>query len=259
MIFLADTHLNSNREVFLDFLKAVDTQEIKAKKIFFMGDMFDFLAYEIEYSRTFYAKAIDKVSKLQELIDTKEFIQAFAYTEQYPYLKKMHIYKQLEDHWNSIFNRVRRLIEEDPVFNVPKAQELLKPYFKVASKKELVVNMLSNFDKFSFASKYVKERNFVKYFALCKQFPFLEGTQLYEKVQAVGAKLYSDLLNMEQKGEYKNAASLIKILVSFEQYKEKIDDIVMDMKYKTKFVEAVKAGVTAQAYSILATYDKARF
>jgi len=207
----------------------------------------------------FYAKAIDKVSKLQELIDTKEFIQAFAYTEQYPYLKKMHIYKQLEDHWNSIFNRVRRLIEEDPVFNVPKAQELLKPYFKVASKKELVVNMLSNFDKFSFASKYVKERNFVKYFALCKQFPFLEGTQLYEKVQAVGAKLYSDLLNMEQKGEYKNAASLIKILVSFEQYKEKIDDIVMDMKYKTKFVEAVKAGVTAQAYSILATYDKARF
>jgi hypothetical protein len=121
------------------------------------------------------------------------------------------------------------------------------------------VNVLSNFDKFSFAQKYVKERNFAKYFALCKQFPFLEGTELYTKVQAVGDKLYSDLLTMEQKGEYKKASELIKILVSFTQFREKIDDIVMDMKYKSKFIEAVNADATAQAYDILSHYDKARF
>jgi hypothetical protein len=207
----------------------------------------------------FYTKSIDKVSKLQELIDEKEFIKGYAYSEQFPYLKKLYIYNQLEDHWRQVFNHVRRLVEENPVYNTPKAEEILKPYFKVAAKKELVVNVLSNFDKFAFAQKYVKERNFAKYFALCKQFPFLEGTELYTKVQAVGEKLYSDLLTMEQKGEYKKASELIKLLISFSQYREKIDDIVMDMKYKSKFIEAVNADSTAQAYDILSHYDKARF
>jgi UDP-2,3-diacylglucosamine hydrolase len=69
MIFVADAHLNHNRELFLDFLKALNLDEIKTEKIFFMGDMFDLLAYEISSSMEFYKEAIELINSISQTKD----------------------------------------------------------------------------------------------------------------------------------------------------------------------------------------------
>jgi UDP-2,3-diacylglucosamine hydrolase len=69
MIFVADAHLNHNRELFLDFLKSLNLDEIKTEKIFFMGDMFDLLAYEISSSMEFYKEAIELINSISQTKD----------------------------------------------------------------------------------------------------------------------------------------------------------------------------------------------
>ena len=207
----------------------------------------------------FYTKQQDKVFNLQKLIDEEEYIKAYAYTDQYPYLKKIYLYQQLEEHWNSVFNRVRKLMEDDPLHNKERAEEIIKPYFKVNSKRDLVVNIISNFDKFVSADKFVKNREFGRYFKLCKEYKFLENSDMYHRVEEFAARLYSKLITLEQTREYKEASEVIKILVQFEEYKERIEDVILDIQYKSKFINAVKSGDTKSAYDILSFYDKARF
>jgi len=207
----------------------------------------------------FYTSSQEKVQKLQLLIDKKEIIEAYAYCEKYPYLKKIFLFNELEALFNTLFNRVKSLMEENPIYNKDKAKEIIKPYFKIALKKELVVNLLSNFDKFAYADTYVKKQEFVKYFKLIKEYPFLKGTSLYTKVMRVGDRLFSQLLNLEQNGEYHKSVEVIKLLSAFTEYKNRIDDIVSNMKYRSKFVTAVNAKVKKSAYDILEHYEKARF
>ena len=69
-IFLADAHENINRDGFLKFLRAVDSGEIKEPpQIFLLGDIFDFLTGEGEYTREFYAEHLGLIDKISEKIE----------------------------------------------------------------------------------------------------------------------------------------------------------------------------------------------
>ena len=69
-IFIGDAHENVNRDGFLNFLCAVDSGEIKEPpQIFLLGDMFDFLTGEGEYTREFYAEHLGLIEKISEKIE----------------------------------------------------------------------------------------------------------------------------------------------------------------------------------------------
>ena len=69
-IFIGDAHENVNRDGFLKFLRAVDSGEIKEPpQIFLLGDMFDFLTGEGEYTREFYAEHLGLIEKISEKIE----------------------------------------------------------------------------------------------------------------------------------------------------------------------------------------------
>jgi UDP-2,3-diacylglucosamine hydrolase len=48
-IFVADVHFNPNRDEFLQFLYEIKNGDLQTPQLFLMGDIFDFLAGEIEY------------------------------------------------------------------------------------------------------------------------------------------------------------------------------------------------------------------
>ena len=63
-IFIADSHYNSQRTILLDLLTKINLKDIQTKQIFFMGDIFDFLASEIEYFRDINYEIINIINNL---------------------------------------------------------------------------------------------------------------------------------------------------------------------------------------------------
>ncbi|WP_107785281.1 UDP-2,3-diacylglucosamine diphosphatase [Campylobacter concisus] len=69
-IFIADAHENVNRNGFLKFLRAIDSGEIKEPpQIFLLGDMFDFLTGEGEYTIEFYSEHLSLINKISQKVE----------------------------------------------------------------------------------------------------------------------------------------------------------------------------------------------
>ena len=67
---MADAHENVNRDGFLKFLRAVDSKEIKEPpQIFLLGDIFDFLTGEGEYTQKFYAEHLRLINKISQKVE----------------------------------------------------------------------------------------------------------------------------------------------------------------------------------------------
>ncbi|MBR2157186.1 MAG: UDP-2,3-diacylglucosamine diphosphatase [Campylobacter sp.] len=64
-IFISDSHANSNRPQFYEFLKYVNSLPTQPSQIFMLGDMFDFLA-NTAYSQKFYKKEIDLINEISQ-------------------------------------------------------------------------------------------------------------------------------------------------------------------------------------------------
>lgn len=63
-LFISDAHDNVTREAFYRFLCAIDEGEIAAPQLFLMGDMFDLLIGQIDYTHTHYQKTIALLNRL---------------------------------------------------------------------------------------------------------------------------------------------------------------------------------------------------
>jgi UDP-2,3-diacylglucosamine hydrolase len=68
-IFLSDAHANSSRPQFLKFLKKLIKKEIITSQLFLLGDIFDFLASEVSYTKEFYKEEIELLNKLSRIIE----------------------------------------------------------------------------------------------------------------------------------------------------------------------------------------------
>ena len=69
-IFIGDAHENVKRDGFLKFLHAIDSGKIpEPPQIFLLGDMFDFLSGESEYTINFYAEHLRLINKISEKIE----------------------------------------------------------------------------------------------------------------------------------------------------------------------------------------------
>ena len=72
-IFIADAHYNSLRTNLLELLTKIEKNEIEVSQIFFMGDIFDFLANEIDYFQNINFHLISIINKLATKIETIYF------------------------------------------------------------------------------------------------------------------------------------------------------------------------------------------
>lgn len=68
-IFIADSHYNKKRIDFSLFLDKIISKEITTSQLFLMGDMFDFLAYEIDYFKNINQDVINKINEISNNIE----------------------------------------------------------------------------------------------------------------------------------------------------------------------------------------------
>lgn len=72
-IFIADSHYPHHGDSFLRTLQKIDTEEIKTKQLFLMGDNFDLLFGHNDYIQTFSSEAIALLRKLSKKIEIHYF------------------------------------------------------------------------------------------------------------------------------------------------------------------------------------------
>lgn len=68
-IFIADSHYNRNRQEFRKFLIKLQNKDIKTSQLFLMGDIFDFLASQIQYFIDQNQGVINLLNELSNTID----------------------------------------------------------------------------------------------------------------------------------------------------------------------------------------------
>ena len=69
VIFIADSHYNGTRDILLKLLYELDDNKIIVDQLFLMGDIFDFLSYEISYFKIKNKLVIDLINKISKKIE----------------------------------------------------------------------------------------------------------------------------------------------------------------------------------------------
>ncbi len=72
-IFVADAHVNENRDEFYTFLKLLFNGKISTKQLFLMGDIFDLLVGGVDYTVNVQTKYIELLNKLSKIIEIYYF------------------------------------------------------------------------------------------------------------------------------------------------------------------------------------------
>lgn len=72
-VFVADAHINEEREDFFNFLRSIEKEDIKTPQLFLMGDIFDLLVGNVKYTYKINQKYIDLINEISKKIEVFYF------------------------------------------------------------------------------------------------------------------------------------------------------------------------------------------
>ena len=90
----------------------------------------------------YYLRQKASVAQFMDLIEEKNYTEAYHLAKQYPHLKDTMAYAQLEKLWEKSFELAKKLLAQDAQLNIQKVKELLKPFANVQAKKEVISTLL---------------------------------------------------------------------------------------------------------------------
>lgn len=206
----------------------------------------------------YYWQQKEAVAKFMDAIEAKNYMEAYKLVEQNAYLKETVAYAKLEETWEKSFEVSKRLLFQDPQGNLVKAQDLLRPFVTVKSKKDVAMTLLRNSDKFVQADKEYKAKNFVEYFKLCDRLPFLKETLIYRSAMLIGDQIAQRVNACENQNDYTKALEICKLLASMSPFKTLADEKAKTIQIKLDFAQACKERKLADAFKMAETYFELR-
>ena len=206
----------------------------------------------------YYWQQKEAVAKFMDAIEAKNYMEAYKLVEQNAYLKETVAYAKLEETWEKSFEVSKRLLFQDPQGNLVKAQDLLRPFVTVKSKKDVAMTLLRNSDKFVQADKEYKAKNFVEYFKLCDRLPFLKETLIYRSAMLIGDQIAQHVNACENQNDYTKALEICKLLASMSPFKTLADEKAKTIQIKLDFAQACKERKLADAFKMAETYFELR-
>jgi len=202
-----------------------------------------------------YLKYSSEIFKFYTLISDRELAPAYIKVHELPLLKKTPAYARLEVLWHNIFNKAKKLLQEDAIGLYKNAQFLVEPFSKVPEKKYLVGHLFNNVDVFSKADLAIKEQNFKKYFAYVKEYEFLENTSLYDKVTKIGESSLENILDLENINRYDKLLNEVIKLSVFPMYQNELKEIVRRVNKKKEFDKAVMSKQYNKAFELIDKFE----
>ena len=192
--------------------------------------------------------------KFAVLVQKKEFQEAFGMLERAPYLDKTDSARKLELYFNKSFAEAKKLITADPMRNIPKVQELLKPFCVVPAKKKMIHSLQKNYEIYLKADSLIKEKQFREYFTLTAKFDFLASEEVYKKICTLAELSIAKLRKLIDEGKYDDAFAGIKQVAVFLPYKEQLMKLAKEIQLRQKLLEAIKSNNIQSAYELVAAY-----
>ncbi len=187
------------------------------------------------------------------IVQNKKILEAYIMLEKSPYLGKTDSARKLEYLFNRTFAEAKKLIAADPLNNSSKAQELLKPYSSVATKKEMIYSLFKNYQLFLQADGYIKEKKFKEYFTLTAEYPFLASEEVYTRVCALAESAIKKIKNMIENHQYDEAMLGIKQIAVFLPYKETLSTMVREIHLRKRFLELLNSDNMESVYELVHT------
>jgi len=192
----------------------------------------------------------DKFVKL-----SKEGKLALAYSlaNTYTVYKESKMYKALETRWKKTFAQAQKLIL-DPK-GAQRAKDILSPYRGISEKTRLIQELLTQVEIYKRFRIAIGQKDFKICFELLKQHKFLKELPEYEVLVKFADTLYIKSQQLISSGDTHAAIKMLRILSVFDDFKEEVKELMLDIESKQKFFTAIENDDIASAYDMISIVE----
>ena len=192
------------------------------------------------------------IKHFEKLVEEKKYVLAYKFSDEKAFLQTQKTYQELEDAFHKQFQVAKTLFMKDTDEDIQRAKNIITPYIKITSKKDLIQSLILNYKIFVRSFKLIKARNFKVYFRLVKNNEFLQEEKLYEKVYEIGKQTYNKLLELEQKGDFQEASKLAYTLEDFIPFHHVLDEVKQSIHSKQELEKLIKEDDIHSIYNKIA-------
>ncbi len=162
-------------------------------------------------------------SKFKAAVQGKKYQLAYSMAAKFPMLKQNRFYEMMEEEWESLFSRAKKIILQNG--GEEKVKELLKPFRGISSKSALIQALLNEKEIYKLFMKLVAKRDFKGAIELAKRYPAIMELQEYKKVEKVAEAIAGKSAAELEAGNYAEAARLASQLMEFPDMKETANEL----------------------------------
>ena len=199
----------------------------------------------------FLHKKQKEFEKFTIAIQNKRIFEAYGLLIEHPFLDKTDSAKKLELLFTKTFAEAKKLLFSDSLQNYKKAEEILKPYLRVECKKDLIFSLMKDRASFLQAEKCIKEKDFINYFRLVEQNPFLKNEDMYNKVSNLAVSTIKKIKFMIEQRLYDESIAGIKQIISFLPFKDELMTLVTKIQHEKKFLLTIASNNIQEVYKMV--------
>jgi WD40 repeat protein len=194
----------------------------------------------------------EKYAQFQKCLQEGRLPLAYSMAKQYPVFQESDLYRKIEQRWKKLFSKAQELILG--VSGEEQARTLLAPYRGISEKTLLIQQLFAEKRLYEYFKKVISSRNFLKFFDLVKNHPFLKEFSEYTTVMEYADKLYIQAMKGYQNNDLMTAKRACEILIYFPDYSKEATELLETIKVKHLFFDAIMAENLLNAFAYLASY-----
>jgi len=174
---------------------------------------------------------------------------AYGLTNSFPIYKDSKLYKALEVRWKKVFAQAQKYTL-DPK-GADKAKEIFTPYRGISEKTKLIQELLTQGEVYKRFRVAIGQKDFAICFELIKQHKFLKEFPEYDVLMKYADTLYIKSQQFINDGDTHSAIKMLRILSVFDDFKEEVKELMLDIETKQKFFNAIEEEDIPNAYNMM--------
>jgi len=194
----------------------------------------------------------EKYAQFQISVQEGRLPLAYSMAKQYVVFQESEPYRKMELRWKKLFSKAQELILG--VGGEEQARTLLAPYRGISDKTTLIQQLFAEKRLYEYFKKVITSRNFIKFFELVKNHPFLKEFSEYSTVMEYADKLYIQAMKAYQNNDLPVAKKSCEVLIHFPDYSKEANELLETIKVKHLFFDAIASENYLNAFSYLASY-----
>ncbi len=197
-------------------------------------------------------KSYEKYEQFIKLVKENKLQLAYNMVNQYPAFIHTEPYRQMEEGWKRVFFRAQELILTPN--GDEKARELLAPYRGISEKTALIQQLFNSQKTYLYLRKTLSQKDYIKFFSLIKQYPFLKEFPEYQRLKDYSDNLYKKTMEAFESNDYLSARKMCDELLLFPKYSSRAEELRDTIRIRYLFAEAIADKNLSDAYYYLSLF-----